>query len=163
MSDINEKTLTRDEFNQALVRALDDLVTDAKYHEAQINASFARSDEVFRRVRAENEERALKAVDESVVRETTPPYGGVGGLDQVRGRLGRVEGRLDRVEGRLDRVEGRLDRIERTLSEIRDRMATRIELEAMGDKIKLVADGYQTVCTRLDQVATLLKVRVVLP
>ena len=156
MSDINEKTLTRDEFNQALVRALDDLVTDAKYHEAQINASFARSDEVFRRVRAENEERALKAVDESVVRETTPPYGGVGGLDQVRGRL-------DRVEGRLDRVEGRLDRIERTLSEIRDRMATRIELEAMGDKIKLVADGYQTVSTRLDQVATLLKVRVVLP
>jgi hypothetical protein len=142
MSDRHEKTLTREEFNQALVRARDDLVTDATYHEAQIKASFARTDDVFHRIRAEREERALKAVDESAVRETTPPYGEVGGLDQVRGRL---------------------DRIERTLTEIRDRMATHIELEAMGDKIKLVADGYQTVSTRLDQVATLLKVRVVLP
>lgn len=149
MSDINEKTLTREEFNQALVRALDDLVADAKYYEAQIKASFARSDEVIRRIRAENEERARKAVNECVVREKTPPYGEVGAFDQVKGRL--------------DGVEGRLDRIERTLAEIRERMATRLELEAMNDKIKMVADGYQTVSNRLDEVASLLKVHVVIP
>jgi hypothetical protein len=38
-----------------------------------------------------------------------------------------------------------------------------IELEAMSDKIKMVADGYQTVNNRLDQVANLMKLRVVLP
>ena len=33
----------------------------------------------------------------------------------------------------------------------------------MSDKIKMVADGYQTVNNRLDQVANLMKLRVVLP
>ena len=36
------------------------------------------------------------------------------------------------------------------------------ELEAMKDSIKMVADGYQTVNTRMDQVADLLKLRVVM-
>jgi hypothetical protein len=67
-------------------------------------------------------------------------------------------------------VNGRLERIERTLADIREQMATRadlehvrrtmatkIELESMNDRIKMVADGYQNVDKRLDKVAELLK------
>ena len=57
-------------------------------------------------------------------------------------------------------MDGRLDRIERTLTDIREQigtLATKVELEAMNDRIKMVADGYQNVDKRLDKVADLLK------
>ena len=135
MSETEPRTVTREEFNRELVQALDDLVADAHHHGELIRAAF---DEPGR---------------SSVARETSPTYG-------------EVPERLDRMEGRLERVDGRLDRIDRTLTEIRDQMrtlATKVELEAMSDRIKLVADGYKTVNQRLDNVADLLKVRVILP
>jgi len=149
MSETEPRTVTRAEFNRELVQALDDLVADARYHDEQIRASFARSDELSRRLRAEEAARAEDVDVSPLLRETPPPYGG---------------------------VPERLDRIERTLTDIRDQMATKIELEAVrrmmatkieleavNDRIKMVADGYQTVGKRLDQVADLLKLRVVMP
>lgn len=140
MSDVEPKTVTREEFNRELVQAVDDLVASARHHGELIKASFENGEEVSRRADAW---RAQVATARSVVRETPPPYG---------------------------EVPERLDRIERTLTEIRDQMegmrrtmATKIELEAMNDRIKMVADGYQTVNNRLDSVANLLKLRVVLP
>jgi hypothetical protein len=142
MSETEPRTVTREEFNRELVQALDDLVADAHHHGELIKAAFD------------------KPYQAPVARESPPPYG------EVPERLDRMEGRLERVEGRLERVEGRLDRIDRTLTEIRDQMrtlATKVELEAMNDRIRMVADGYKTVNQRLDTVADLLKVRVILP
>jgi chromosome segregation ATPase len=178
MSETNQKTVTREEFNRELVRALDDLVRDAKYHEELILESIARTEELSRRRRAEEAMRAQAVAIDSVARETSPPYGDVSGrlngidgrldrvegrLDGIDGRLDRVDGRLDRVDGRLDRIDGRLDGIERTLADIRERMATKVELENTNENVKKMADGYVTVGQRLDAVAELLKVRVILP
>ena len=160
MSEIQPRTVSREEFNRELVQALDDLVADARHHGELIAASF---------------ERSMKP---ALARETSPPYGEIperlerveGRLERVEGRLERVEGRLERVEGRLDQVDGRLsgidkrlDRIERTLTEIRERMATKVELEETNDNVKKMADGYMTIGKRLDAVADLLKLRVVVP
>jgi chromosome segregation ATPase len=160
------------------------MVSAGRYHEAEIKASIARSDELSRRRRTEDAERARTAATDSVVRETPPPYGEVPErldsmerrLDSMERRLDNVDGRLDSVDGRLDSVDGRLDRIDRTLTAIREQMATKVELEemrrtmatkveleSMSDGIKQMADGYQTTNERLDRVANLLKVRVVLP
>jgi len=100
--DTDRKTLTREEFNQELVRALDDLVDTARHHGEEIQASLARTDEVFRRRRTEDAERARDAAVNSVVRETPPGYG------NSADRLERVEQRLDRMDQRLDRVDQRL-------------------------------------------------------
>ena len=133
-------TLDKAALNAEIVRALDELVADSKFHAARIKKGFEEADERIRRHRAEEEERARRrATDTAIARETPPSYGD---------------------------LNGRLDRIERTLTDIRDQMrtlATKVELEAMKDSIKMVADGYRTVNKRLDQVANLLKVRVVLP
>ena len=123
-----------------LVRALDELVAESKFHAARIKKGFAEADERIRRHRIEEEEKARRrAPDVAIARETPLPYGD---------------------------VNGRLDRIERALADIRDQMstlATKVELEAMSDRIKMVADGYKNVDDRLHQVANLLKMRVVLP
>ena len=137
-------TLDKAVLNAEIVRALDELVADSKFHAARIKKGFAEADERIRRHRIEEETRRRRATDGAVARETPPSYG-------------EVSQRLDRVEGRLGDVDGRLDRIERTLTDIREQMATKIELEAMNDKIKMVADGYQNVDQRLDKVADLLK------
>ena len=148
MSEIEPKTVTREEFKRELVQALDELVAESKFHATRIKQGFAETDEHIRRHRAEEEEKARRrATDGRIARETPPSYGD-------------VPQRLDRVEGRLGDVDGRLDRIERTLTDIRDHMstlATKVELESMSDRIKMVADGYQNLDKRLDKVADLLK------
>ena len=117
--------------NAEIVRALDELVAESKFHAARIKKGFAEADERIRLHRIEEEEKARRrATDGAIARETPPSYGD---------------------------VNGRLDRIERTLTDIREQMATKIELESMNDKIKMVADGYQNVDKRLDRVADLLK------
>jgi len=138
-------TLDKAALNAEIVRALDELVAESKFHAARIKKGFAEADERIRLHRIEEEERARRRVTAgAIARETPPSYG-------------EVSQRLDRVEGRWGDVDGRLDRIERTLTDIREQMATKIELEAMNDKIKMVADGYQNVDKRLDKVADLLK------
>ena len=139
MSEIQPRTVSREEFNRELVQALDDLVADARHHGELIKASF---------------ERSMKP---ALARETSPPYG------EIPERLERVEGRLDQVDGRLSGIDKRLDRIECTLTEIRERMATKVELEETNDNVKKMADGYMTIGKRLDAVADLLKLRVVAP
>ena len=138
-------SLDKAELNAEIVRALDELVAESKFHAARIKKGFAEADERIRRHRAEEEERARRmGTDTPIARESPRSYG-------------EVPQRLDRVEGRLSDVDARLDRIERTLADIREQMATKIELEGMNDKIKMVADGYQNVDKRLDKVADLLK------
>lgn len=139
MPESQTRTVTREEFNRELAKALDDLVTDARHHGELIKASFE------------------KPTTPVIARETPPPYG------EVPERLDRIETRLDRLESRMDRMEARLDRIERTLTEIRERMATKVELEATNENVKKMADGYITIGQRLDAVADLLKLRVVMP
>jgi hypothetical protein len=153
MSDI-PKTVTREEFNRELVRALDDLVDTARHHGKEIQASLARTDEIFRRRRTEDAARARNAAVNSVVRETPPGYG------NSADRLGRVEQRLDRMDQQLERMDQRLERMDRTLTDINERMATKVELEATRDNITRMADGYQNIGQRLDAVADLLKPRV---
>jgi archaellum component FlaC len=141
-------TLDKAALNAEIVRALDELVAESKFHAARIKEGFAETDERIRRHRFEEEERARRrATDGAIARETPPSYG-------------EVPQRLAAVEGRLSDVDGRLDRIERTLTDIREQMgtlATKVELEAMNDRIKMVADGYQNVDKRLEKVADLLK------
>jgi len=138
-------TLHKAALNAEIVQALDELVAESKFHAARIKKGFAETDERIRRHRAEEEEKARqRATESAIARETSPSYGD-------------VPQRLGRVEGRLGDVDARLDRIERTLADIREQMATKIELESMNDKIKMVADGYQNVDKRLDKVADLLK------
>jgi predicted nuclease with TOPRIM domain len=167
MSETEPRTVTREEFNRELVQALDDLVADARHHGAIIKAAFD------------------KPSRPPAAREVSPPYGEVperldrmdgrldrmdgrldqmdGRLDQMDGRLDQMDGRLDQMDRRLDQMDGRLERIERTLVEIRERMATKVELEATNENVKKMADGYVTIGKRLDAVADLLKLRVVMP
>jgi archaellum component FlaC len=128
-----------------IVQALDELVAESKFHAARIKKGFAETDERIRRHRAEEEEKARRRATESAIAREAPPS------------YGDVPQRLDRMEGRLGDVDARLDRIERTLADIREQMATKIELESMNDRIKMVADGYQDIDNRLDRVADLLK------
>lgn len=141
-------TLDKAALNAEIVRALDELVAESKFHATRIKEGFAETDERIRRHRAELEGQARqRATDNAIARETPPSYG-------------EVPQRLAAVEGRLSDVDGRLDRIERTLTDIREQMgtlATKVELEAMSDRIKMIADGYQSVDNRLDKVADLLK------
>jgi len=99
-----------------------------------------------------------------------------------------VDGRLDRIERTLTDIREQmatktdleevrrtmaskadLEEVRRTmaskadLEEVRQALATKIELEKVGDDVKRVADGYQTANARLDRVAELLKLRVVIP
>jgi chromosome segregation ATPase len=137
---------TRDKaaLNAEIVRALDELVAESKFHAARIKKGFAEADERIRLHRLEEEEKARRrATDCAIARETPPSYG-------------EVPQRLAAVEGRLSDVDGRLDRIERTLADIREQMATKIELESLSDRIKMVADGYQNLDRRLGMVANLL-------
>jgi chromosome segregation ATPase len=153
MSEIEPRTVTREAFNRELVQALDDLVADARHHGELIKAAFD------------------KPARPAVARERPPVYTEVPErLDRIEERVGhmekrldRVEERLDRLESRMDRMEARLDRIERTLTEIRERMATKVELEETNENVKKMADGYVTIGKRLDAVADLLKLRVVMP
>ena len=155
MSDVEPKIVSREEFNRELVQALDELVAAGKYHGELLKEAFARGEDVTRRADAW---RARGSANTTIARETPPDFGG--GAEE---RLASVDHRLNGVDERLSGVDRRLDRIEQALKEIRERMATKVELEAMSDRIKMVADGYQTVNGRLDRVADLLKVRVVLP
>ena len=129
------------------MRALDDLVSDAKHHEAEIKASFARSDEVFRRRRAEDAERADTRSENFLPRETPADYG-------------HVDNRFDRIERALIEMRAATTA---DFDDIRRTMATKVELEALDDKINMLADGYHAISKRLDQVADLLKRQVVLP
>ena len=127
-----------------LVRALDELVAESKFHAARIKKGFAETDERMRRHRAEQEEQARRRATESpIARETPPSYGD-------------MNGRLDRIERTLADIREQMA-TKADLDEVRRTMATKIELESMNDRIKMVADGYQNVDRRLDKVADLLK------
>ena len=115
MSDVEPKVVNREEFNRELVQALDDLVSAARYHEAEIKASIARSDELSRRRRTEDAERARTTANGSAVRETPPVY-------------------------RTDNLDERLERIERTLADIAQRMATKADLEKVRQEMATKAD-----------------------
>ena len=54
-------------------------------------------------------------------------------------------------------IEARLDRVEAIVTEIRDRMATKVELEAMRDSVQMIADGYAQTQHRLADTSGLLK------
>ena len=157
-------TLDKAALDAEIVRALDELVAESKFHAARIQESFT-------------------------ARETPPSYGEVPQrLASVERRLGDVDGRLDRIERTLTDIREQmatktdleevrrtmaskadLEEVRRTmaskadLEEVRQALATKIELEKVGDDVKRVADGYQTANARLDRVAELLKLRVVIP
>ena len=126
--------------NAELVRALDELVADSKFHAARIKKGFAEADERIRRHRAEQEEQARqRATDNAIARETPPSYGD-------------VNGRLDRIERTLADIREQMATTAH-LEEMRRTMATKVELESMNDNIKMVADGYQNIDRRLGKVA----------
>ena len=144
-------TLDKAALDAEIVRALDELVAESKFHAARIQESCS-------------------------ARETPPSYGEVPQrLASVERRLGDVDGRLDRIERTLTDIREQmatktdLEEVRRTmaskadLEEVRQALATRIELEEIGDDVKRVADGYQTANARLYRVAELLKLRVVIP
>ena len=115
-------TLDKAALNAEIVRALDELVADSKFHAARIKKGVAEADERIRLHRIEEEEKARRRVTAgAIARETPPSYGDVNGREQM------------------------------------STLATKVELEAMSDSIKMVADGYQNVDKRLDKVADLLK------
>ena len=137
-------TLDNAALNAEIVRALDELVAESKFHAARIKEGFAATDERIRRHRLEEEERARRmATDTPLARETPPSYGD-------------VNGRLDRIERTLADIREQMA-TKADLEEVRRTMATKIELESMNDRIKMVADGYENVDKRLDKVADLLK------
>jgi hypothetical protein len=120
-------TLDKAALNAEIVRALDELVAESKFHAARIKEGFAETDERIRRHRAEEEEKARQRVTESAIaRETPPSYG------DVNGRLERIERTLADIR---EQMATRAD-----LEHVRRTMATKIELESMNDRIKMVAD-----------------------
>ena len=131
------------------VRALDELVADAKLHGARIQESFAKTDERIRQHRIEEAKRAGRAASGAAARETSPPYGD-------------ISERLDRIERTLVDMREQMA-TKADLEAVRATMATKVELESMSDKIRQVADSYKTANHRMDRVAELLKLRVVLP
>src|SRR5688500_17260304 len=147
MTNHEQTTVARDELNKELVRALDDLVAAARHHEAELEASFARSDEVFRRRRAEDSDRAHTRSEDFLLRETPADYG-------------NADNRFDRIERALIEMRAAT---KADFDDIRQTMATKVELEALDDKIKMLADGYHAMSKRLDHVADLLKTRVLMP
>jgi len=169
MSETEPRTVTREEFNRELVQALDDLVSAARYHEAEIKASIARSDELTGRRRAEDAERARTAANDSAVRETPPVYG----TDNLDERLERIERSLadiaERMATKADLEQVRqematnLEQVRREmatkadLEQVRQEMATKVALESVQDDVRTIADGYATVSQRLEYVANLLK------
>lgn len=167
MPDTEPKTVTREEFNRELVRALDDLVRDAKYHGQLIQESLARTEE-RRRQRA------------SQARETPPSYGNgstaarfdqidraldllTGKLADVTREVADVKREVAEVKGDVADVKREVADVKREVTDIRKRMATKVELEETNENMKKMADGYANVNHRLDSVADLLKLRVVLP
>lgn len=167
MSDAEPKTVTREEFNRELVQALDNLVRDGKYHARLIQESLARTEELRR-------QRAAKA------RETSPPYGegaAAARFDQLDRALDLLTGKVtdlarEVADVKLEVAGVRLEvadvkrevaGVKREVIDIRERMATKVELDATDENVKKMADGYVNVNHRLDSVADLLKLRVVLP
>ena len=167
MPDTNPQTMTKEEFNRELVRALDDLVRDAKYHGQLIQESLARTEELRR-------QRASQA------RETPPSYGNgatAARFDQLDRALELLTGKvadLTREVADVKRdvadvkrevvdVKREVADVKRDVVDIRERMATKVELEETNENVKKMADGYVNVNQRLDSVADLLKLRVVLP
>jgi tetrahydromethanopterin S-methyltransferase subunit G len=136
-------TLDKAALNAEIVRALDELVAESKFHAARIKEGFAETDERIRRHRAEEEKARQRVTESAIARETPPSYG------DVNGRLERIERTLADIR---EQMATRAD-----LEHVRRTMATKIELESMNDRIKMVADGYQNVDKRLDKVAELLK------
>lgn len=82
---------------------------------------------------------------------------GSGGSDTVRESPPAVASRLDNLDQRLARVEETLSDIKREVRDIRERMATKVELESLKHDIRIVADGYAQTQTRLDTVADLMR------
>ena len=160
MPDTNPKTMTKEEFNRELVRALDDLVRDAKYHGQLIQESLARTEELRR-------QRASQA------RELPPSYGDGAtaarfdqidrALDLLTGKLADLTREVADVKREVVDVKHEVADVKREVIDIRERMATKVELEETNENVKKMADGYVNVHHRLDSVADLLKLRVVLP
>lgn len=133
MSHVHAESDERKALREELVARLDDLSTHCRQEIAWWQAERARY------------ERPIGS-GQSTVRET-PPSGGAGGHDS----------RLDRMERRLELIAGDLVSMRRDITDIRDRMATKVELEAVKDSVQKMADGYNDTRERLDRVADLLK------
>ena len=156
MPDIEPKTVTREEFNRELVRALDDLVRDAKYHGQLIQESLARTEELRR-------QRASQA------RELPPSYGeGATAarfdqldrtLESLTGKVADLARELADVKREVAEVKRDVADVKRDVADIRERVATKVELEETNENMKKMTDGYVNVNRRLDSVADLLKLR----
>ena len=160
MSDTSQKTTTKEEFNRELVRALDDLVTDGRYHAQQIKESLARTEE-------------LRRQREFAARERPPSYNGGAtaerfdrldrALESLTHRVADVTREVADLKGEVADVKREVADVKRDVADIRERMATKVELEATNENVKRVADGYGTTQQRLDRVADMLKNRALLP
>ena len=166
MSDTSQKPMTKEEVDRELVRALDDLVTDGRYHVQQIKESLARTEE-------------LRRQREFAARERPPSYNG--GAAERFDRLDRaleslthqvadvtrevadVKREVADLKGEVADVKREVLDVKRDVADIRERMATKVELEATNENVKKVADGYATTQQRLDRVADMLKSRAIFP
>lgn len=146
---------TKAELDAELIQALDDLVADGRLHEERIRQAQARTD--------------------SLLREHRPPYGDtpaginrrLGDIDRtltrIHAEMTEIRTQMIEMRGEITDMRSEMTDMRGEMADIREQMATKVELEGLKDEIKMVADGYTTVNGRLDKVADLLKVRVVLP
>ena len=158
MSEVTPKMVTREEFNRELVAALDDLVSNMKYHGDLIQKGIARS-----------EERRRQRL--SHAREIPPPYPSDGSAE----RFDRLDDALEVLAGHLANVTRDIANLQKDIaglkddvaglkgdvSDIRERMATKVSLEATSEHVKQMADGYAATQQRLDRVADMLKTHVI--
>jgi hypothetical protein len=110
----------------------------------EVSRTMSERNAASKAARARYEDRIANG--DSVARET-PPSNGTGG----------VETRMDRFEHALAGITQELAHLRRDVSDIRERMATKVELEAVHDSVKIVADGYAQTQSRLAEVSSLLK------
>jgi chromosome segregation ATPase len=167
MSDTSQKPMTKEEVDRELVRALDDLVTDGRYHVQQITESLARTEE-------------LRRQREFAARERPPSYNGGAAADRfdrldraleslthqvadVTREVADVKREVADLKGEVADVKREVLDVKRDVADIRERMATKVELEATNENVKKMADGYATTQQRLDRVADMLKNRALFP
>ena len=102
----------------------------------EVSRTMAEQNAASRAERARYEERKARAG--STARET--PDAGHGSLEE-----------------RLERFERKLTAMAADLSDVRERMATRVEVEAIRDSLNIIADGYAQTQHRLAETSSLLK------
>jgi chromosome segregation ATPase len=126
----------------------------------------ARVDDVARRMRGVSE-RMTRQIAESqaararyeqqrgtvgIVRESPPPAED----EPIHGRLDRLERALNRIGEDVSGVQRELGAVRGELLEIKERRATKVELEALQHDIRIVADGFAQTQSRLSEVKGLM-------